>query len=749
MRSGSIRPEPAEERFDRREEVLPLWERGGDANVDLPWPEASSPGALDDIQPLLAKARSAVLVVGTTKVSLGLLDAVLGRLAAPCRLYVYGDRALEDDDALVHRLTGMGDRVLVRLGPPPPADWIVTDQGRTGCLVMGPTSRDRRWVVPVEDSLARSLFEAFRTLFWFHSSSEALPDTDGEVAFREPLDAPFKSPGADLPLAAGRLRFDGGLDDQIPDAEIRISPDASDPGRARMLFMPPAGCPADGGADGPVDLALPMKLRHRGHRHRVIWADTGLPRTAVTHQRMIVDLVEAPIALQLEWPPGVAIDLCHRLDRTAQHPSWEFHLERRLGDVKGQVLLEGSKRPEEIIPSVSLDAGDVEASLREFDSARPARFPDIPPLALEAIVQWRRVPATLPAGAREAGIVRGWKAVDEWAARTVESCRTALDELEDRAGKWTTQLRRWLPSGDGNASARERGQLRDKIDEIGESLPSKMADEAKERMERLARIAVRLNELRHTDHDDRQAAEDAKAKEAQESAWKQRIGKAGNELEEVRSRLAENEVAQGTAQKELQTAQAALDAVVASKRQERKDFLDQERVHLEAELEAARSHRESREVQSSKPARKEAARRVRDAEKEIARNKRDCENIADWAPPKAELGDASTRLSEAEREISRLRTEAGSLSGEGEKLAHAASEEFRFKKPERLPVPSANEVGSPPRIPAEAPPELGDLHEHRKERFLAIRTWEQLEPAEPVAARLGARLVVAASAPKA
>ena len=745
MRSGRIRPEPAEERFDRRAEVLPLWERCGDANVDFPWPEASRPGALDDVQPLLAKARSAVLVVGTTKTSLGLLDAVLGRLAAPCRLYVYGDRALEADDALVHRLVGMGDRVLVRLGHPPPADWIVTDQGSTGRLVMGATSRDRRWVVPVEGFLARSLFEAFRTLFWFHASREALPDTDGEVAFREPLDAPFKSPGADLPLAAGRLRFGGDLDDQIPDAEIRISPDASDPGRAGVLFVPPAGCPANGGADGPVDLALPMELRRRGHR--VIWADTGLPRTAVTHQRMIVDLVEAPIALQLEWPRGVAIDLCHRLDRTAQRPSWEFHPKKRLGDVKGQVLLEGSKRPEEIIPSVSLDAGVVEASLREFDSARPARFPDIPPLALEAIVQWRRVPAALPAGAREAGIIRGWKTVDEWAARRVKSCRAALDELEDRAGKWTTQLRRWLPSEDGNALARERGQLRDEIDEIGESPPSKMADEAKERMERLARVAVRLNELRRADHDDRQTAEDAKEKEAQESAWKQRIGKAESKREEVRSRLAENEVAQGRAREERQTAQAALNAVVASKRQERKDFLDQERVHLEAELEAARSHRKSREL--SKEARKEAARRVRDAEKGVARNKRDRENITAWAPPEAELGDAHTRFSEAEQEISNLRAEAGSLSEEDEKIALAASEEFRFKKPERLPVPSANEVGSPPPIPAEAPPELGDLHEHRKERFLAIRTWEQLKPAEPVAARLGARLVVAASAPKA
>ncbi len=746
MRSGPIRPEPAEKRFDRRAVALPLWECVGDANLDLPWPETSSPGTLDDVQLLLAEANSALLVVGTTATSMELLDAVLRHLPTPCRLYVYGDRALEADATLVHRLVGMDDRVLVRLGHTPPADWIVTDQGRTGRLVIGATSRDRRWVVPVEGSLARSLFEAFRTLFWFHSSREALPDADGQVAFREPLDAPFKSPGTDIPLAAGRLRFGGDLDDQIPDAEIRISPDVADPGRARVLFVPPTGRRTDGGAEGPVDLSLPMELCRRGHR--VIWADTGLPRTAVTHQRMIMDLIAAPIVLQLEWPRVVAIDLCHRLDHTAERPSWEFHPQKQLGEVKGQVLLEGSKRPEKVIPSASLDAGVVEASLQEFDSAHPARLPDVPPLALEAIVQWERVPVSLPAGAREAAIVRGWKAVDEWAIRTVEACRAALDELEDREGKWA-RLRRWLPSRDGNALNRERGRLRDEIDEIGESPPSTMAEQAKDHLERLTRAAARLNELRRTEYDDRQAAEDAKEKEAQESAWQQRIMEAGEKLKEVRSRLAENEEAQGIAQGALQTTQAAFDEAVASKRLDRQVFLDEERVRLEAELDAARSHRNSREHQSSKPARKEANRRVRDAEKEVARNARDRENVAAWAPPREELGGAPARLSETNREIARLRRQADGLSMESEKLARAVSEEFRFEKPERLPVPSANNVGEAPPIPTEAPPELGDLHEHGRERFLAIRTWEQLEPAEPVASRLGAKLVVATSRLKA
>ena len=747
MRSGPIRPEAVEEKIDRSEEALPLWERGGDSGIDLPWPEAGRPDVLD-VRPLMAKARSAALVIGTTKTSLALLDAVLRCLVAPCRLYVYGDGALEADTRLVPRLAGLGDRVLVRLGHPPPADWLVADQGHTGGrIVMGSTSRERRWVIPVEGPLARSLFEAFRSLFWFHASREALPDADGEVAFREPLPAPFEPPGTDLPLAAGRLRLDGDLDDRIPDAEIRISPDASDPGCARVLFVPPAGGGlAKNGTGGPVDLDLPMELCRRGHR--VVWADTGLPKTAVTHRRLIMDLVEPPIALRIEWPRSVAIDLCHRLDRAAQDPAWEFHPKRRLGDVKGQVLLEGAKQHEEIIPSVSLDAGDVEAALPDFDSARPARLPDVPLLAREVTVQWRRAPAALPAGARPAEIVRGWMAVDEWADHAVKSCRAVLDEIESREGKWTG-LRQWLPSRDGNALARERGQLRDEIDEIGESPPSEMAEQARERMERLARIGGRLNELRRTDYDQRQKAEEAKAEEARRSAWKRRIGNAGNAREEVRSRLAKNEEAQGEARKELQAARDALDAVLASRRQERKVSLEQERAVLEAELEAARSHRKSREVRSSKPARKEADRRVRDAEKMVARNRQDHESVADWSPSKAELGDAHTRFAEAEGRVSGLRVEAGNLSEEIEKHDHAASEEFRFEKPNRLPAPPANEVNPPPAMPEEGLPELGDLYEHRGVRFLTIRTWEQLEPARPVAARLAAELVIDARVSKA
>ena len=635
----------------------------------------------------------------------------------------------------------MGDQVLTRLGHRPPADWLIVDKGRDGRLVVGPTAEHRRWVIPVGDDLARSLFEAFCVLFWFHATREALPDAKGNVAFRPPLESPFDSPGTDIPLAAGRLRLGGDLEDPVSDAKIRISPTTLDPGHAETLFVPPSDGLTNGRIGGSVGIELPTELSRRGHR--VLWVDTGLPRTTVTHQRMVMDLVEAPVALQLEWPRAVAINLFHHFERATQHPAWKFHTAKRLGDVKGQVLLDGATQPEQIVPSVPLDVGDVETPLLNFDSVRPSRFPDIPPLALEATFQWRRVPDALPPGAHPAEIVRTWTALDEWASRTVESLREELNALESQEGL-LSRLRQWLPSGDGNL-ALEREQLRDELDEIGESPPSGIADQAEDRMRRLTEVASRLDELRRTAHDQRQAAEDTKEEESQRDSWKKSVEGAKAKLEEFRQMLAQNEEAQGKAEERRQEVQATLDNVVASKRQERKAFLEQERVDLEAKLEEAhalqKSLKREHKGQRSKAPRKEASKRVSEAKQAVARNKKDRESLSDWSPPTSELGEVSTRLTEAEKAIADLQAEAAHLSKEIENLNRVASEEFRFDRPQRLPALSTGELSSHPPIPSEAPPELGELYEYRGKRFLAISTWEQLKPAKPVAERLHAKLV--------
>ena len=749
MRSGPIQSEIQEKRIDQREKELSLWEQGKGTQIDLPWTKLSSPDALNDVQPLVANARSVTLAIGATTTSRKLIDAVLQSLPDQCRLYVYGDSELETDATLVQKIADMGDLVLARLGHRPPADWLIVDKERDGRLVVGPTAEHRKWVIPVSGALARSLFEAFCVLFWFRATREALPDDNGNVAFRPPLAAPFKDPGPDIPLPAGRLRLDGDLDDLVSDAEFRISPNASDPGQARVLFVPPTDDLASGGIGRPVDLDFPKALCRRGHR--VLWVDTGLPRTTVTRQRMIMNLVETPIALQIEWPTAIAIDFLHRFERAAKQPTWEFHPAQRLDAIKGEVLLDGATKPDQIVSSVSRDAGDVDAPLLDFDSARPARFPDIPPLALEATIKWRRVPATLPPGARPAKIVHRWTAVDEWTSRTVESLRNELDKLKSQEGL-LSKLRQWLPSRDGN-SALEREQLRDELDEINESPPSQIADQAEDRMRRLAEVVNRLDGLRRTTHDQQQDAEDARAEDAQRDIWKKRVENAKTKLEEIRQKLKENEIAQGEATEKLQEAQATLDNVVAGKRQERKEFLEKERIDLEKKLDEARQHQKplkaGRKSRRSKSAQKKANRRVQDMEREVASNKRNHASIADWSPSAPEISAESTRLNEAKKVVSNLRSQAASLAEESKQFDLAVSEKFRFEKPPRLATPSTSKVGSHPPIPLEAPPEIGDLYEQGGERFLAIRTWEQFSPAQPVASRLHAKLVVATNTSKA
>ena len=470
-RSGAIRAEPAEERVDRRATEYALWERcdGGKFAPPPNWIALTRPERFTDVAGVVRDARIVTLAVGSAEESCKLLYTVLDSIRPHCRIYVFGDRDLERNAELVRKVAACGDRALVRLGSRPPADWLVVDRERDGRLFVGPNADSRRWAIPVKDRLARSLFSAFRALFWFHADREALPDAGGSHAFRHPLDAPFDDPGNDVRLPAGRLRIDAGLDDPIAEAEVRISPSAIDLGRSRLYFLPPG--------DGPISLRVPEALHDRGSR--AVWTDTGLPATTVSRSRMAMDMVEEAIALRIEWPEAHAITLLHCLEDAARRPAWEFHAARRLGDVKKEVLLEGASRPAAVEAKTVLNAGDAPATLLNFDAARPAPFPDPPPLVQEAAVQWRRIPVRAPADARPAKIVEDWTKVDEWARRVGDDLRRALEDLE-RLG--------------GDAPPLDCRPLLEELAEIRESPPSESPDRVPDDLARLAEMARQANE---------------------------------------------------------------------------------------------------------------------------------------------------------------------------------------------------------------------------------------------------------------
>lgn len=618
MRSGPIMPENAVEEIYRGAKEYALWEQRGTGAFSPPpgWVDVTSRKALD-VASVVKNAQVVAVAAGGAEAAHRLLDSVLDSAGPLCRLYLYADRALERDAAFVRKLADNGDRVLARLGAPPPADWITVDAGASGLLFAGPATGSRRWAIPVGAELSQSLFVAFHTLFWFHAKWEALPDSDGVCAMREPLDSPFRDPGTYLTLPAGRLGFGQAFDDPVPDAQIRVSPSAS--GDARLFFMHPG--------DGAVSLKRPLALHNPGCR--VVWVDTGLPEMAITRRRMIMSLAEASIVLQLEWPGKDAIAILKCLEDAAREPAWEFRPAARLDSIKGKVLLDGATEPAAVAAAIELDGGGVPASLSAFDRTRPERFPDIPPLALKVKMKWRRIPPRIPRDAGKAKIQNDWNSVDEWAKRVADEIRNALEECKDPDDK-----------------LQERARIEDELLDACESPPSHVPAEAGKILAKLAELADMTDRARQSIIEQRQRTEDEAERARQKAGWQRRIDLANANMEALQRKLSDLEARMGG--------------------QGRPGGADRKRM---------------------------------------------------------------------QREIADLKKKVGNES-------RAASEEFRFRAPER-PSPPPPVDTQPPHVPDEELPEIGALYERNGKRFLAIRKWEEFERARPVAERLGAELVAA------
>ena len=722
MRTGPIQAEPRSREVDRSTVAMTLWEETVGVAVDLPWRSASSLTA-SDVASLLAKASMAVVVAGPHPSSTALIEHTLATAPADCRVYLYGARAVEKDAGLRKKLGGLAQRVLPRLGFDSPADWIVIDGGRTGWLLLGPDGAERRWLVPVDGPIARSLFEAFRVLFWFHATREGLPDRTGTFTFGSPLSAPSPDPGKNVALPAGRLLIDGVLQSPIPDAEICITPSGATPGKAGIIFLPP----------DPRDFSAARKLAAR--MSRVVWTDTGLPRTSVSKERFILDLVESPVALQLEWPQKEAIEMVHRLTRVARKPMWQFHASRQLGEVVGSVLLEGTAGPAPIESAVVVNVPEVIAGLRAFDATEPAGLPAAPVLARRVTYRWKVGPPLLPAGAREADIVRSWKAVDEWALRRVDVLRQSLAYMEREERGPLDRLREWLSGHD--VLRVKRKQIMERLTELGETTPSKFVIQAPALVHGLGEVGDEVRHLMESARIAREQAEEKAAEAEQRPVWQLRIEEAAAQLRETRARLAALESEEATSSAEIALAEAAQKATVERLREDRRSRLAAQREPLPAELDAARTALND----APRDQRKAQSQQVQELERRLVQVDREITATASWTPEPRDTAEEQARLQQARAARETARRTAATLTKESRALEQRASEPFTFKSPKHLAPPPFPDLDSAPAVPVEAPPELGELFEHQKGRYLAVRTWEQVERAFPVAARLGAELV--------
>ncbi len=734
MRTGKIQSEWAERRLDQSQRQHALWEQGTPAPVELAWSDADKLTP-DEIREALAGARSAALVVGTAPESRRLLEATLLNLAGDARLYAYADRTLENDRTILRRLTDMATRVLPRLGPRPPADWLVVDRGRAALLLLGPDADRRRWSMRLDGSLARALFDAFAALFWHHAAREFLPDQAGVAAWRTPLHAPFPAPGPHVRLAAGDLYVGTAGQDPIVDAELRVTPRHADPGPAKRIVVPPRS------AGAAVDLALPIHLAQRGSQ--VCWTDLGLPSTTITRERMRMDLAAEAITLSLEWPRGDAVDCLHRITRATDRPLWHFHAQRSLAEIRDEVLLHGASEAHPAEASVTLKLADVPAPLLQFDAAEPAQVPDPPPLAREVVYRWRRVPVEAPAGVRTAELVERWRKIDEWATARVDRLRAALIPPPAEQGL-ITRLIRWLPGRD--ATAKQRRRLAEEVEVLGDGRPSEAPDQAAERLRELQELTVDVERHLHTAHDQHQQAEDAAAADLQRTQWQARIDAATAALARTRGELAAAETAHEAAAQALASAEMARQTELDRLRQARRTELAAAHDHTTAEFAETRQALELLKAKHGdrppKQERQPLTRKQQELEKKAAQHRHDLEAVGRWSPPQALLADVEAELQRARQAVEEATRATRGLRDRCRNHEAEHAETFRFLPPPRLQPPPAVESNAAPPVPTEAPPELGELRELKGQRYLGVSTWEQVPLAAPIAQRLNAALVV-------
>lgn len=722
MLTGPIQPLPQTRHLDRSNETYALWEQNLKPNVvELPWPKAASFNATSVVS-LMANAKTVML--GGSRVVL--YEHVLAALRPGMRVYGYGAQAMEGNQALGQSITKAKNQVLMRLGYDLPANWIVVDGGRTGVLLVGSPGEDPQWAIPLERAQARSLFEAFRVLFWFHARREGLPDAAGNFAYRPPLQAPYRDPGPDIALPAGRLVLNGPLPDSVPDAEFRIVPNGVNPGRTATLVMPP-----DRGKFTRV-----RDLAQEGVR--VVWTDMGLPRTTITRQRLVMDLIAAPIGIQLEWDAGTAVDAYHRIHKACETPKLVFHGQRRLRDIAGPVLLDGASSAMSVAEKEPIDLPDVVSALATFESAEPKDFPKPSPLSRMVVYSWRTVPEVVPAGAGKAKIVKQWTALDEWASRSVEILRRRLETMEREEPSFLDRLKRLL-SGQ-TAVHQERARIRNALTELGEQPPSQRLDAA-DVVRRLVAEAGKIRGLLQRAHDDRQKAEDDVEEEQQRAAWQTDVNRAKGDLADKRKTLADLENKVPSAEVAFKEAEAAHQRRIADLRAARLTPLNEEREQAVSELATVKTNLEALGEKASKEERKPFTAKITRLEQQLATTKRDIQALDKWSPPAAEIEETSNRLEKAREARNALRKTRSSLTSEIDSLERLASEPFVPRQTPRLPAVSLPDIAVAPLIPAEAPPELGELFELHDERFLAVRTWEQVARANRVASRLGAKLV--------
>lgn len=417
----------------------------------------------------------------------------------------------------------------------------------------------------------------------------------------------------------------------------------------------------------------------------VVWQELALP-DIVARENSGELVVSGPKArMRIVLDAQQATDAKRILDLAG---SWSFRVDVRIGEpsVRASTFwLRNEAKPRKLQTQQSISVGDILApSLRNIPDSVPEKWPDADTLALEARYVWQVNPPKLPQDAIEDVLVKRWREIDEqWSERLQRLQEGSLRIAED-CGRLKKTFAGFFAELLGFGQANDRFDKQ--IDALANYRPSLTSpSDATTKFRQLNELEEDVRRLQqNVEETERRKIEEVE-RAKQEAAWHERVKTAQEKLAKCREIFP---------QQEEQLAALEVEVAVAD------DNLKSVNVHNK----------------NSKNDKKDAYAQKKKMDDELAR---------------------------AKKNVDRLRNEMQSLE-ESTKEPF----EFRMVKQPLLPatvgtarfVPAQNSKTTV-MLPEHALPAVGELRMHQKQRYLAIRTWEELDRGEQEALRLEAKLV--------
>jgi len=415
-----------------------------------------------------------------------------------------------------------------------------------------------------------------------------------------------------------------------------------------------------------------------------LWDERGLPAIAVNETGGQVLLAGTKAHMRITLNADQSADARKLLEAAAP---WTFGVDVHIGNPalrEASFWLAGEKQARALEKRQLIPLADVIAvSIRSIPETNPPNYDPLQPLALTARYSWNVIPPKAPAGAAEDPLLEAWRKVDaEWTSR-LGKVREALEMAEEHQGRIAKAFSRL--AGAVLGFGRTQIGLLETVTDMGKQRPSATGPSiARGMLSNLVKIEERAQKLQGDIDDAERKEREQQERDKQLAAWQQRTDEAKRELPHKREELAAAEERSS----QLSAEKAAVDEAIKS-------------------------------TDKDDPVRKDIEAKQKKRHDEIKQRSQ-----------------ATTRI-----------------VGELRALELQAEETFDFRPPANLTVrpvqstgrfvPQSSNVRSSGVVPDEALPEVGALRVFKNQRYLVIRTWEELFFGEKEAVRLNAQLVAA------